>query len=66
MDSTFAAVYEEGVLRPLEPLPAGLFEEGEHLTCVFDDERETATLYRLPNFEEKSEGPKVNLNVSHP
>ncbi|MBV8730066.1 MAG: antitoxin family protein [Acidobacteriia bacterium] len=36
MDKTFQAVYEDGVLRPLEPIP---LEDHQEVTVTISDER---------------------------
>ena len=45
---TFEAIYENGMFRPLEPLPEGLFKEGEHLVLVIDNDDNKITIYRKP------------------
>ena len=46
---TCDAIYEDGVLRPLEPLPPGLLKEGQRMRGTLDHENMTITLY--PYFE---------------
>ena len=53
---TFEAIYENRAFRPLEPLPEGLFEEGERLVLVIDYGGNRMTIHR------KSEA--VNVNAS--
>ena len=61
MSYTCIAVYEDGVLRPLEPLPKGLLEEGEHLTGVINYETNQVTFYRTSVVED-TENSEVSQN----
>ncbi len=56
-------IYENGVFRPLEPLPLGLLKEGQRMRGIFDPETNTLTPYPVsenveesPDFKEGNNG----------
>ena len=53
----YQAIYENGVFRPLEPLPVGLLKEGQRMRGTFNPENNTLALYPMP--EKAEENPDL-------